>query len=487
MIKNNSVKESERIAKTLKLTLYKGRKALRFTQDGETKIALLAVKEASNSIAQRLSKNPDQAHNLRWVRNTERNKGILAGYLIKRVVVRILGAKGVFYYMPCCNSFSYHKPKEEQGHKNVNSDCLLLLLGEKGKSQVMAFKKQQSRQNKSISLNEFLKLLRPKFTLYLKNKSSLEWVGHFIEGLPQKDGCFQLPLIKNKPFETCPGSCPLFIVSNPLKFKVDLTIKGPDNQELKNQSPSISPSKKKQKSITKSSTKNRKKLKLEFMSETKDRPRPLSFNTLLQSRWSESDSSSHASEASNQKPHPKISSFEPTPATQMNFNLWSNQTANHKGPLFSENVLTGSNFFTPSPPPADHQIKNIVDKAVNGELNHSITAFDKTFISDESSILSHYSQPHDTKDQTEKEPQELNMEKLHQLMLKKHGLELKIKSTTEDITKTEERILEKKELVLKVTEEISQIEEQAKAIIEEEFEKTRKGGYSSGKKGSKKE
>ena len=352
MIKNNNVKESERIAKSLKFKLQKGYNALSFIQDGETKIALLDVKEASNSIVQRLSKNPDQAHNLRWIRDTERNKQILGGYLMRRIIVSILGSKEVFYYMPCCNSFSYHKPKEGQGHKQVNSDCLLLLLGEQERYEVRAFKKQQRQQNKSISWKEFLKLLRPKLTSYLKKKSPLEWVGHFIEGLPQKDGCFQLPLIKCKPFETCPGSCPLLSVGKPLEFKVDLTTKNPEfDFQAAPHSPSHSQPRRTHSRYTKSSKKKQssnKRLKTQFLSSKKkqslsnDQTSKISYD-LPPPIFIESQEPSEHLEATREASTHHISSFDCqiSAGTADNFKHWSESTANFSGSLFKKESSPG--------------------------------------------------------------------------------------------------------------------------------------------------
>ena len=59
MIKSNNQKESRKIAKSLQIRVDRGVQGLHFTQDGETKIALLEVKEASKSIVHRISKKPD--------------------------------------------------------------------------------------------------------------------------------------------------------------------------------------------------------------------------------------------------------------------------------------------------------------------------------------------------------------------------------------------------------------------------------------------
>ena len=266
MIKNTNKKESRKIAKNLNIHVHWDTKALSFTQDGDTKIALLDIKQASQSIVHRMPKNPDQAHNLRWLRNTEQNKRILADYLMRRVIKYILGQSTGLYYMPCCNSFSFLKPKEDQGHKQVTNNCLLLLLGEEIKSQAIAFKKQEREKNKMVSWIEFLRLFRSKVLPFFKEKTPLEWVGGFIENLPKKNGCFQLPLIKQKPFLKCPGPCPLFKQGHPLLFKVDLVTSHSDSHSMLSPTSSPAEPRRTHSRYTKSSKKKNKKLKTHFLS-----------------------------------------------------------------------------------------------------------------------------------------------------------------------------------------------------------------------------
>ena len=474
MIKSEDKKESRKIAKSLNIKVDKRNKALRFTQDGDTKIAVLEAKEASQSIVMRIRKKPDQAHNLKWVRDTERNKRILVGYLMNRIVFEILGRKISFAYIPCCNTFSICRPKEEQGHKQVTRDCLLLLLGQQGKSEVKAYKKQE-RQKKSLSYNEFLKLFRPKLRTYLKDKSPHEWMGKFIDSLPQRDGCFQFPLIKKKPFETCPGSCPLLKSEKRLGFKVDLVTGNSDFLQRKSRSPSILSSKEKQKS-TKSSKKNRKKLKIDFRSEKKEHPY---LPTRCLRRQGISNPANHVSPTTQKGSQKKISCFDPNPATQANFTLWSEQTSSHLGPLFPEDVFSLSNYlFDTSHERAENRFEDSYDKGVEEWLHQGDTPFKKTLISGQSSPLHKDSKflESDLEGEDEKH-EELQ---LSDLMLQKDFLKQEIK-------KAEEVIQEKKEVISKAQKKIGMIKEQAKEILQKELEEGWKKSPSSCRKRSKKE
>ena len=210
----------------------------------------------------------------------------------------------------------------------------------------MAFKKQQRRQNKSISLNEFLKLLRPQLTPYFKKKSPLEWVGHFIEGLPQKDGCFHLPLIKQKPFETCPGSCPFQSSGKALTFKVDLVNENENTQKtnlVNTPNPALNPSqnplRQKQRYIRSSKKSGSKRLKIcsqsKSQKERTSNQRPTSkFNYDVLFPGFGSSISKFQTKAESAKPHKDCS--KPSFATLANFKAWNEQTSNHRGPLFNE-------------------------------------------------------------------------------------------------------------------------------------------------------
>ena len=336
MIRNTNKKESRKIAKSLNIDVKMNLNFLSFTQDRDTKISLLEVKKASQSIVQRMSKNPDQAHSLRWVRNTDRNKRILAGYLMRRVVKRRLVKLGM-NYMPCCNTFSEQKPKAEHDHKQVTNDCLLLLLGEEVKTQALAFKKDERKKNNILSRTAFRKFFSPKILPFFKDKTPLEWVGGFIESLPKKDGCFQLPLIKRKPFPKCPGLGPISTLVQPLRFKVDLFWKENDSSQAKKDHYSPTTPRRSLPRFIKKKRSSGKKLKKEFLSERKNQKRTLDPRAVLPSTPPKPATTRGPSSSHPEQPALlKISTFEPSPATRINFQQWSQETANHLGPLFKE-------------------------------------------------------------------------------------------------------------------------------------------------------
>ena len=321
MIKNTNRIESERIAFSLNYHVAPETACLSFTQDADTKIALLKIKEASHSIIRRISKAPEQAQKLRWVRNTNRNKSILATYLMRRVVKTQLWKTGAFHYMPCCNTFSERKPKAENGHKQVTNDCLLLLLGEEVKSQVLTFKKQERKKSLMVSSTEFKKLFQSKILPFFKDKTPLEWVGGFIESLPKKEGCFQLPLIKNKPFFQCPGLGAHSVFGKPLQFKVDLMSHEPDWNSLRKPS---SPS-------------NCRRTELRFTKPPKKKKNKR-LKTQVPQTFLESQSSSEDFGIKRKHEHPQksIFRFQASPQIAQNFKMRNENMTNFEGPLFKE-------------------------------------------------------------------------------------------------------------------------------------------------------
>ena len=222
MIKDISRRSSIKIARGLNIRLQRENNALEFTKDAGNIVALLDMTQASVCIVRRMKNDPALGHELRWIRDTDQNKRILESYLIKRIITHTLGLSENLHYTSCCNCFSQKKPKEEQGHKKVISDCLILLLGKEQKARAITFRKQLRRQNKSKKEAELRGIFKLEFLNYFQKESRLNSLRIFIEDLPKKDGCFQFPLIKWKPFPTCPGPCPQLKTSKPLRFKVDL-------------------------------------------------------------------------------------------------------------------------------------------------------------------------------------------------------------------------------------------------------------------------
>ena len=234
------------------------------------------------------------------------------------------------------------------------------------------FKKQERKKNKLLSRDEFFKLFRPKLTTYLKEKSPLEWLGKFIESLPQRDGCFQFPLVKLKPFEICPGKFPLLTLGKSLKFKVDLT---PNDQSFGSQIGENSPSQplrnhpRYTQSYKKNKSKN-KKLKTEFLSSKKTQ-RPSKDQTFELSEdlplpiFIESQSVSEDLKVKREAPTHQITpfGFHPSERTPTNFKLQSDHAANFSRALF--NQMSGSEV-------SETTEQRITDKAKVSELTKQL-------------------------------------------------------------------------------------------------------------------
>ena len=366
MIKEPSIEETMRIAKSLNITKRKGASGLHSTEDGEEKIALLEIKQGSKIIERRNRNDPSTAQNLRWVRNTQANKRILANYLLKRVVIYQLNHRRTLYYTTCCNTFSVKKPSEKQGHKKIISDYLLLLLGEKEKSKAITLRKGVRKQKKFKDQKELRKHLKPLLLSHFANEASLSHLNKFIEGLPQRDGCFQLPLVKKRRFSSCSGPCPLLKSEKPLKFKVDLVRDDVNLNQKETPCSSPSPSPQREKSIfTKSSQKNNsnKKAKTDFISAKKSFPvSNASSNDLPPPIFLESKSSRARDEIEDENaPKNEITSFErsTTPRPNLKLLLAKNQEQSKK------------NTFEEDPSFANTHLENLVNQFDNLSLANS--------------------------------------------------------------------------------------------------------------------
>ena len=242
MIKSFNKSESNWIAKLLNIRVqYYGSKGYHFTRDGEEFIAVIQIKQASKLITLRAIKSPEISKSFRWVRDTETNKMLLTNYLIKEVIVYSLGWSCRYYFTPCCHSFSITKPTSEQGHKGIVSDCLLLLLGEEEKFEALDYRFKLRERYQLLDKCDFFNMVKWPLLAYVKKRVKLTKLKEFIESLPRRDGCFQFPLIKNKPFRICPGCSPIPNPPEPLEFKVDLVCDDPAiNDQIKQPSSKLS-------------------------------------------------------------------------------------------------------------------------------------------------------------------------------------------------------------------------------------------------------
>ena len=107
--------------------------------EGEKRrIVTLQIENLCNKISHERRKDVSFAQNMRWVRNTVKNKKILSNFLIKKVILGKLVHSQNFFYLPCCNIFSTVKPTG-QGHHGVRENPLLFLLEEEEKTELLIF------------------------------------------------------------------------------------------------------------------------------------------------------------------------------------------------------------------------------------------------------------------------------------------------------------------------------------------------------------
>ena len=186
-----------------------------------------------------MAKDLKSGENLRWVRNSERNREVLFDFIIRRILIYKLLRSANWRYLPCCCVFSRQKPTGE-GHKDTKINPLDFLLEEDEKNKALDFKsKLKKKYSSHPQKKDLAKVAKAEVFSFFKTELKLGKLTKLIEDLPRKDGCFYLPLCKEKYTDDCPG-CSLFLNPGapPLKFKVDLFSK-PQNQQhaskIKNQ------------------------------------------------------------------------------------------------------------------------------------------------------------------------------------------------------------------------------------------------------------
>ena len=196
-------------------------------QEENIEVVPLEIEKASNRVSSNKKKDPKFAENLRWVRDTPGNRGVLFDFIIKRIIIKKVLSGTNSCYLPCCNVFTNSKPTGK-GHESVKWNPLLFLFDEKERSKVLTFKKKLrlKLKSKNLSDNEFYHEAAPRLLKYLKDDLKLKKLHELIEGLQRKDGCFHLPLTMKRYAEDCPGPSPLLAPGAELYFKVDLVSYG---------------------------------------------------------------------------------------------------------------------------------------------------------------------------------------------------------------------------------------------------------------------
>ena len=290
----------------------------------EAEIIPLEIERANARIASSERNDPDYSQSLRWVRNTKENREILFDHILLKILMDKIMNGSNWHYLPCCNTFC-KKLLTRSGHQDVKFNPLLFLLDPEERSKVLTYKKKMLLKNHSIPKDQRRPVLRQQMTVFLKTEVELKTLKILIDDLPQKEGCFQLPINKNTVGE-CPGLGPMALSRDPLSFKIDLVTIEPIQlnkpiEDFLDLPPKI------HKKKNNSGGKHLKRLKVE--GETS----PAKYAAAFTETTSQGPSNPH-----------------PSPGTVANFDAWSKQVASHQGSLFT----MSQNLFS-LPPVAQNQ------------------------------------------------------------------------------------------------------------------------------------
>ena len=184
-------------------------------------IVTLRMDEAYTKIAQKSRKEDSRGSDLRWIRNTKNNRAILINYLVKRILVDFVVNGSRKFYSSTFNVF-YLKREEWGDFAEEEHNSLDMLLTDTEKEAMFDFKKTLLKKLNTKKLNR--KDAKAEAQKFITKEFRLKRINHFLQCLSRKDGCFQLPLIKenlSKSFQVHHHS--LVKTEEPLKFKVDLT------------------------------------------------------------------------------------------------------------------------------------------------------------------------------------------------------------------------------------------------------------------------
>ena len=210
-------------------------------EEEEVKLILLDINSASKNIVKKTQNTLSIFEQLRWVRKTKTNQQILRNFLIKRIIIHKFSQGQSYSYDPSCNLFCNKRRFFEREEKQkLVVDCSDLLLGKSEVEKIFAMRSEVRRKHQFTKYNEFRKLFKDYLLTYFKTNASLTKLNAFVEGLPQVDGCFELPLLNKNPFPTWVEPSSLRTSNKPLKIKVDLFSHDPwiDDKNLLPTSPS---------------------------------------------------------------------------------------------------------------------------------------------------------------------------------------------------------------------------------------------------------
>ena len=130
---------------------------------------------------------------VRWVTDSEKNKTILADFLIEKLIIDVIITGRNFCYLPSSNTFWTRRP---DGPQQVKWNYDLFLLEQKERERLLSLPGEWFA-DKSSNKKRLLSFIKENFGM--KN------LKEFVKGLKRKDGCLQLPLFRNEHFSQCGG------------------------------------------------------------------------------------------------------------------------------------------------------------------------------------------------------------------------------------------------------------------------------------------
>ena len=170
-------------------------------------------------------KNKGSIVDLRWINNTSENTRLVVNLLIEQLILkRFYHGKKYFYY-PCCNVFSRTKTKQKFVHKEHVEDAVRNLLTSKPEQdQIVEFIRSKEGPQLGSSCQLSRKEVKAALSEFIKNLPLERAVEFIREEIPQKDGCFFFPLVRNKADFECLGK-EYFdqLQERTLSSKIDLT------------------------------------------------------------------------------------------------------------------------------------------------------------------------------------------------------------------------------------------------------------------------
>ena len=143
----------------------------------------LKIESASFIISK--TKDLQRSLNLRWVRDSKKNRDLLLDFLISSTILPKLLQSKECCYLPCCNVFCHRF--SGKGHHGVQNNPLLFLLEEEEKGQVMNFKKDfEEKKGSCISHADYPYQLKRHLFNFIKTELHLKKLRSLIDNLTEE-------------------------------------------------------------------------------------------------------------------------------------------------------------------------------------------------------------------------------------------------------------------------------------------------------------